>query len=145
MRFAEILEEVLAAGHAASFRASGDSMHPTIRNGDRLQVFAPDDLRIGDVVLARAPRGLTAHRIVRFAGSSVVMRGDNALGNDEPVGLTDVLGRVISVERDGMTFLVPRQRYVPLLRLRAWSRRLLGPSISRKSYAGATNDFRLVR
>jgi phage repressor protein C with HTH and peptisase S24 domain len=66
--FEPTLREVLAAGHTARFRASGDSMYPAIRSGDYLEI-APCDvsqLRLGDVILAMTERGLTAHRIVRI-------------------------------------------------------------------------------
>jgi len=105
--FEPTLREVLRAGHAARFRASGDSMYPAIRSGDYLQIVPCDasTLRIGDIILARTERGLTAHRIVRIRGAEgsprITMRGDNALLSDEPVAAADVLGRVASVENGG--------------------------------------------
>lgn len=106
--FEPTLREVLSAGHAARFRASGDSMYPAIRSGDYLQIVPCDasKLQIGDIILARTERGLTAHRIVRIRGTegslSITMRGDNALRSDQPVAAADVLGRVESVE-NGIT------------------------------------------
>lgn len=144
--FDEILEAILATGYAASFRAAGDSMHPTIRWGDQVQVIEADDLHVGDVVLVRAARGLTAHRVVSISRSRVVTRGDNALVNDEPVDAADVLGRISSLTRHGMTFLVPASGYGVLRRLKTLGRRLLGPlQISRKTNARNTNDLRLAR
>src|SRR5581483_789625 len=87
---ATVIEDVLDTGASARFRASGDSMLPTIRPGDLLEVerVNPAAIRRGDVVLARLSRGLTAHRIVRiFAkGEAIhfVMRGDNTPEDDEP-------------------------------------------------------------
>lgn len=106
--FEPTLREVLAAGHTARFRASGDSMYPAIRSGDYLHIVPchPSELRLGDVILARTERGLTAHRIVRIRdaedGVRITMRGDNALRADRPVAPADVLGRVASVE-NGLT------------------------------------------
>ena len=102
--FEPTLREVLAAGHAARFRASGDSMYPAIRSGDYLQIGPCDGskLRIGEIILAMTERGLTAHRVVRIrdseTGLRITMRGDNALRCDRPVAPEDVLGRVESVE-----------------------------------------------
>jgi signal peptidase I len=103
--FEPTLRELLAAGHTARFRASGDSMYPAIRNGDYLHI-APcqtSELRRGDVVLAATERGLTAHRIVRISGRDgtlrVTTRGDNALWSDLAVEASDVLGRVEQVEQ----------------------------------------------
>ena len=49
--FEPTLREVLAAGHAARFRASGDSMYPAIRSGDYLYIVPCDasKLRAGDI------------------------------------------------------------------------------------------------
>jgi signal peptidase I len=102
--FEPTLREVLDAGHAARFRASGDSMYPTIRSGDYLHIVPCDasQLRDGDIILASTERGLTAHRIVRIRGAEgtlrITMRGDNALRSDRPVTAEAVLGRVDSVE-----------------------------------------------
>lgn len=106
--FEPTLREVLAAGHTARFRASGDSMYPAIRSGDYLHIVPCDasKLRLGDVILATTERGLTAHRIVRIRdaedGVRITMRGDNALRSDRPVAPADILGRIESVE-NGLT------------------------------------------
>ena len=104
--FEPALTAILDAGHMARFVARGDSMHPAIRDGEAVYVERPAaPLRVGDVVLARAARGLTAHRIVRLRkrGGSVeiVTRGDNCLRNDAPLTADRLVGRVVSVERDG--------------------------------------------
>ena len=104
--FEPTLRELLSSGHTARFRASGDSMYPSIRSGDYLNVVpcTLSELRRGDIVLAATKRGLTAHRIVRISerGGSVriVIRGDNALRSDGPIEVGDVLGRVVSAEGD---------------------------------------------
>ena len=99
--FESTLRAVLAAGHSARFRAAGDSMYPSIRNGDSLEIVRCDssELRRGDVVLAATGRGLTAHRIVRIdegdGAPQIFTRGDNAIRCDPPIVPDDVLGRVV--------------------------------------------------
>ncbi|MGH9143689.1 MAG: S24/S26 family peptidase [Thermoanaerobaculia bacterium] len=99
--FESTLRAVLAAGHAARFRAAGDSMYPAIRNGDLLEIVRCEasELRRGDVVLAATGRGLTAHRIVRIGehdgAPRITTRGDNALRCDPPIAPDDILGRVV--------------------------------------------------
>ena len=99
-QFEPTLRAVLAAGHGARFRVEGDSMHPTIRSGEFVQVVpcAMAELRRGDVILASTGRGLTAHRIVRIAGRRIITRGDNALRSDPAVEMGSVIGRVAEVE-----------------------------------------------
>jgi signal peptidase I len=103
--FESMLIAVLDAGHAARFVARGDSMHPAIRDGEALYVERcdPRTLRIGEVVLARAERGLTAHRVVnvRWNTSEIVTRGDNCSIPDPPLHPGQIVGRVIRVERNG--------------------------------------------
>lgn len=102
--FEPTLRALLAAGHTARFRASGDSMYPAIRSGDYLDIVPCDasKLRRGEIVLALTERGLTAHRIVRIHesedGLKLTMRGDNALRCDAPVASSAILGRAEVVE-----------------------------------------------
>jgi len=78
-----------------------------VRDGEAI-VVAPIDLREvrrGDVLLYRGPRGPIAHRVVRGPrrDGSWVLKGD-ALGScDAPVDPRQVLGRVVGVERNGRT------------------------------------------
>lgn len=109
--FEPTLRDVLAAGHTARFRASGDSMYPAIRSGDYLEI-APCDvsqLRLGDIILATTERGLTAHRIVRIREAEgrtrITMRGDNALRSDPSVVSEDVVGRVENVRTESATIM----------------------------------------
>lgn len=107
--FESTVVDLLRDGISVRFRASGDSMHPSLHCGDHVHVapVAPAALLIGDVVLAKAPRGLTAHRIVRVTGEAVTTRGDNALRSDAPLPPDAILGRVTSVERRGAFLLLP--------------------------------------
>jgi signal peptidase I len=122
--FEATLRELLANGHTARFRASGDSMYPAIRSGDYLHIVQcdPSELRRGDVVLAAMERGLTAHRIVRIGerdgALAITTRGDNALRSDPPIEAGDILGRVAGNDRAAS---VPRSIAEPpsILRLAA--------------------------
>lgn len=98
-----VIVELLTHGHGVRFPAAGDSMYPLIRDGDVLHVTPVDvaSVRRGEVVLVTAPRGLTAHRVVRVDGDTVHTRGDHAAGDDHPAGPANVVGRVAFVERAG--------------------------------------------
>ena len=106
--FVNTLQDVLASGHDARFCAAGHSMTPTIRNGEFVRVTrcAEDSLRVGDVVLTAAPRGLTAHRIIELDSLHgelrIRTRGDNSLTADAIVPVSAVLGRISGVERNGI-------------------------------------------
>jgi signal peptidase I len=106
--FEPALTAILEAGYTARFVARGDSMYPTIHDGDAVHVepCTQHSLRVGEVVLAQASRGLTAHRIVRIrerhGAVQVVTRGDNCLRSDPPLLSVAILGRVVSVERNSL-------------------------------------------
>ncbi len=113
MIFESIVAHLLERGVAVRFRARGDSMHPTIRCGEHVRVFPLDAsaLACGDIVLARHPRGLTAHRVVRIERrnggiAAVTTRGDNALVADPILTLSALLGRVEQVECNGAPAVV---------------------------------------
>ncbi|HKS22734.1 MAG TPA: S24 family peptidase [Thermoanaerobaculia bacterium] len=101
MNAGDVIAEVLAKGHRARFTATGDSMHPFIRSGQRLVVEGvdPGALRRGDVVLARLERGLTAHRVVRIERRggeviSITTRGDNCALDDPPFPPDQLVGKI---------------------------------------------------
>jgi hypothetical protein len=82
-------------------------MAPTIREGERItcRPVTPGQVRRGDILLYRLPRGVIAHRVVDIqAGESSLtfrLRGDACDSEDHPVDATQVLGVVVSVERRG--------------------------------------------
>lgn len=103
-----LIVDLLARGHAVQFRASGDSMHPVIRDNDLLHIEPASHFVRGDVVLVLADRGLTAHRVIARHGTSVITRGDNAPAADDPCEAVRVLGKVTYVDRDGTRLPVSR-------------------------------------
>jgi signal peptidase I len=106
LRFIPVIEELLRGGQRVRFRAPGGSMHPTIRDGEIITVgpLGRSPVRVGDVVLYRRGRAAIAHRVIRLpagGSSGFVLRGDAAHSCDRPIKLAQVLGRVLSIERDG--------------------------------------------
>ena len=124
MKFDETVVDLLDRGIAVRFRARGDSMHPIIRCGEHLHVApaAPHDIALGDVVLARHQRGLTAHRVVRIDGARIITRGDNCSDDDPAFTAEDLVGRVVAAESDGHARTVHFRR---LRKARGWVRRVL--------------------
>lgn len=93
-------------------------MHPTIRNGETIRVESvlPAQIKRGDIVLYRWERGIRAHRVVRIvaAGKQPVflLRSDGG-GDDELIPASQVLGKVVAVERSGRS--VPLCGAIPKL------------------------------
>jgi nickel-type superoxide dismutase maturation protease len=84
-------------------RVTGPSMAPTVRHGDRLLVrrlTSPDEVRPGDVVLARFPSRpdlLVVKRVRRAVPGGHWVEGDNPLVTDDSraYGPAVVVGRVV--------------------------------------------------
>lgn len=98
-------QEVLAQGFCLRVKGRGFSMYPFVRTGDTLLIEpkSPAELDIGDIIFYRRHKGIyVAHRLIKKNGSAtLITKGDNLRYYDEPVPVKKVLGRVISIERDG--------------------------------------------
>jgi hypothetical protein len=94
--------DVLRAGGAVCLAATGHSMTPAIRSGDRLTV---EPLRerpgIGAVLACESEGRLVVHRLVGRDGGRAVVRGDTAPAADPPLAYEAVLGVVAGIERGG--------------------------------------------
>lgn len=95
--FRDAVVEQLRAGRPARLRASGQSMWPTVRDGDEV-LIAPlspaSPLAVGDVVLFVSPRGLVLHRIIALAHDHIATKGDAEPRPDLRVPRTAILGRL---------------------------------------------------
>jgi len=106
--FVELTTELLSLGACVRFQARGQSMYPAIRDGEIIKVepVEPSHIKKGDIVLYRMKKGVIAHRVVRIERRNgglpfFVLRGDTMETCDGIVEPRQVIGRVISVERNG--------------------------------------------
>jgi len=105
--FLAVIEHALIAGTTVRFRAEGTSMYPTIRDGEAVTIAAisTNDIVRGDVLLCRHAARVVAHRVVSVATRGTdrlfQLRGDANGSCDTPVGADAVVGRIISVRRNG--------------------------------------------
>jgi len=110
--FAALTQDVLARGGIMRFTARGSSMRPFIHSDDVLIVHPIEEgqsPQIGDVLLCRLSYGrMVAHRLLRFRPGALLLLGDACASPDGWVKSEDVLGRVVSIERNGQSFLPNR-------------------------------------
>jgi signal peptidase I len=106
--FEDLSSEVLDSGKRLRFRAKGGSMHPFVRNGDLLLVEPVDGsaVKLGEVAFYRTENGgIAAHRVVgrhRSDGREfLATKGDAVRGTSHAVPCSEVLGRVVAIERQG--------------------------------------------
>jgi signal peptidase I len=100
-----LLRAVLARNVPFRFRARGSSMHPFIRDGDRVTVSPVGGGRFhpGDVVTFVDPAvgRLIVHRIIAVSHGDFLIQGDHNPSPDGWIPKENVLGRVTLAERDG--------------------------------------------
>jgi signal peptidase I len=106
----ELAREVLRSSGTLRLGVTGWSMLPTLWPGDTLIIerTKSDGVVSGDIVLFARDRRFFVHRVVtRTADAeSIHTRGDAMTQMDPPVSNRELLGKVVSVERNG-TFVVP--------------------------------------
>jgi signal peptidase I len=106
-----LAEEVVRTFGEVRLRVFGTSMAPSILPGDlvSIQRASLHDISAGQVVLYLRRGRLFVHRVVelkvvatseRLAELCLITRGDRLRHDDPPVSSPELLGRVVSIERD---------------------------------------------
>jgi signal peptidase I len=105
--FEELAAEILTGGNNLRFRARGSSMRPFIYDGDILEIKPEHggSIRQADIVLCKIPSGhIVAHRVVKKeqhdSGDVLLLQGDALYNPDGIIRSNEVLGVVVSVERN---------------------------------------------
>ena len=125
-----LVADVLRRFGVAQIRATGGSMFPVLRSGDTLTIRSctVDQVHSGDIVLVLDGERLYAHRLVRVGRSKVrplpvavapclVTRGDSHWTCDPPRPASSLLGRIVSITRNGR---VQREPFLCSCAQRLW-------------------------
>ena len=109
------IARLVAEGKQVVFTPTGVSMRPYIEGGvDSVTLVRPDDLQVGDIVLAEvAPQHYVLHRIYALQGDAVTLMGDGNLQGTEHCTRSNVLAKVSAI-------CSPKGRTKPLTRARLW-------------------------
>lgn len=122
--FAELCSDFLTMGKSVRFTAHGSSMHPLVRNGDILLVEPSwnNSLRVGAIVLCRVSSGrVVVHRVIHKRRNQhefvYLIQGDNIKESDGWFSSKDIIGKIVSIERQGvfLDLSTPRARILALL------------------------------
>lgn len=115
-KFLDLVSSLLQERGRLRLTATGSSMEPFIRSGDVVVIEALPPhaaVRRGEVVLYRDGRGAPViHRIVGSGAGGLLVAADHAAagGRLAVVPRADLLGRAVSIERDGRPRPVARGR-----------------------------------
>jgi signal peptidase I len=109
----ELAAETLRSSGTLRLKVAGWSMVPTLWPGDVLVIAALDSSTIcsGDIVLFARHQRFVAHRVVEksWSGRGIETRGDAVRQMDAPVSNREILGRVVSIERNGRIIKANRE------------------------------------
>lgn len=99
----ELVTEVARRFGEVRLRVTGTSMMPMVWPGDVLTVCRGKlaEMEPGQIMLYRRAGELVAHRVAHIDGDLLITRGDSIKHYDSPVRESDVVGRVVSVVRQG--------------------------------------------
>lgn len=124
--FYTLAKQNLTNGHSIQFQAHGNSMYPTIKNGNIITV-APifkKHLKPGNIILHRAGKldQLVAHRIISITNTEnhkiINTCGDTIGCFPEAISETDILGVVTHVEHNGRK--IPINSIQNLIKSKLW-------------------------
>ncbi len=102
-----LARDMIREGHTATISVKGYSMRPFLEHErDRVVLEAPDELEVGDAVLAEIRRGhYVLHRIIAIEGDTLTLMGDGNLRGVEVCEKEDVAGVVTHYLRPRRTLL----------------------------------------
>jgi signal peptidase I len=121
-----LAEEVVRVFGEVRLRVFGTSMAPSLLPGDlvSIQRASIEDVSPGEIVLFLQKGRLFVHRVVQrnapdagmgFGESRLITRGDRLLHEDPPVSASELLGRVVGIERDNRKIELPAHGSNPLM------------------------------
>lgn len=97
-------QKIFEKGENLRVQVFGSSMFPLIRSGDIVTVkpMPPENLTVGEVLFYYKDGIFFAHRLKeRSSNSLIITRGDNLPFNDNFITPSEVLGKIVTVERRG--------------------------------------------
>lgn len=117
--FFDELQTYLAQGKPVWFNVKGGSMRPFLLEGDRVMIqrCMPDELKAGDVILARWRQKYVLHRLVKFGKEGIGLAGDANLSQIEWIANEDILAKVQRAQRGSQTLWQASDRKQRLLGL----------------------------
>lgn len=103
----ELILEILERNHKLRFQALGNSMFPSIRSGDFITVkpVSADEISLNDVIFFQNEGKFFAHRLIekreKQRSETFITKGDFQSQADRPIDQSQLLGKIIKVERNG--------------------------------------------
>jgi signal peptidase I len=93
----------IKTGHSVRMRVVGDSMSPLMLPGDTLVITKCEQSAIlmGELVIINSADGYIVHRVVFVRNGRIITKGDNRPKFDVESSLGDLIGKAVTIERNG--------------------------------------------
>ena len=117
-----LLARALRSGISVRLKALGTSMLPSVWPGDLLTIHSAgfDDVAAGDIVLVVRDHCFFIHRLIEKRQSQgllwCITKGDAIPHNDPPAPASELLGKVLRIERKHRG-MVPARKVAPLSKI----------------------------
>lgn len=105
----DLVESLLDENHSLSFRMHGNSMFPTLRDGDLgyVEKCSYNELLIGDILVFKVQDKLIAHRLIEQSRHNdteqFLTKGDKNNFKDKVFGQKELIGKVTHIQRKNKT------------------------------------------
>ena len=101
---AVLMQDILASGARCRMRVRGSSMAPTIQDLDVVTIAPLTEPHEGDIVVFMMTTGkqLVMHRIQKRQTGGWLTKGDNCLTDDGIIPESNILGKVVQIEKPSM-------------------------------------------
>ncbi|MBI9060595.1 MAG: S24/S26 family peptidase [Marinilabiliaceae bacterium] len=108
-----IVAHLLNEGRVIEIHASGFSMFPLLRPGDKLQIQPQKgSFKSGDIIVFDRGDVFVAHRLIEIRQDQVICKGDGFVTYDTPIDLQQVVGKVTHRIRKKVSVDLSSKRYV---------------------------------
>ena len=97
----EIVRERIGGGEPTWLPVRGRSMRPMLASGSRILVAPAARVRFGDLLAYECDGTVVCHRVIGRRGTHLMTRADHQGAGPELVWPAQVLGVVLTLERDG--------------------------------------------
>lgn len=101
-----LLEFWAENGKETTFKLTGNSMYPSIKSGDKVVIqHTRQSIRIGSVVAFRRGREIIVHRVIKIKKDHdqeiFLTKGDFNRKSDIPITEAQIIGKVVTINKDG--------------------------------------------
>lgn len=132
-KFINISTDLLKNRKTIIFEAKGKSMEPTIIDGDTVEVLPFNGqmkLKRGDIIFYNNDKenNPVIHRVIQINSSTIIAKGDNTSYSDLPIVYQNVIGKIVSIKRNGKTIeLTNSKAKLLLMRVKYKIKKLFNP------------------